>query len=337
MATLTVTAGTPKTVTFTTLTQTVAQGSEASYNITTTGIANASFAGNATWYSTSAGTGTPVSAPEGLWQPGFSVSGNSATKIIRTNYNGATTPSGTYWFRINIDGVQSSNVATLIVTDPDPTSISFANANIYTWHGKANDLGMTVSPSNADRSKITWTQSPSINFISATDIVSTGTGNAVAMVSNTGQGAGANAGHGCSVTLTAKLPNGNTASVTLKAKFSMRAYTAINPFSKEDWFNWGLSYSWDRIFTTRYVRAYYGANETQWAYANNVVHESSGLAKISTDDYTITSSSPDITVTKNADGVTYNLTRSSASGLRAVTLYITTGILTYAQVINLVD
>ena len=120
----------------------------------------------------------------------------------------------------------------------------------------------------------------------------------------------------------------------------MRIYTAISPLSGDAWFNAGTSYSWDSMVgagtRTRYVRTYYGANETAWARSNAANYEMH-LTKISTGNYTIILSSPDITVSKNADGVTYNLTRSSTGGARSVTLTVTAGEQIYTQVVNLVD
>ena len=448
VATLIVTAA--PTVTFDSpATQTVAQGKVVHYQITTSGIADGSYPGDAAsiqFYSNPAGT-APISAPAGIGKSGSSPLENNSISISIATLT--TSPVGTYYFRATIDGVQSSNVATLIVTPPAPTiaatvtglsnlnvgapvsgqvtltlsngeyiaspypadfdvsglppgvvvsgmvrtsntvitliiggtpttvntgtvtltipsiparnvtgataevpvsgtitagpvagpiptSVSFSNANIYTWHGKANNLGMTVSPSNADRNKITWTQTATHPNLTAISIVNTGTGSAVARVNGSGSD-GSTASNPYSVTLTARLPNGNSASVTLKAKFGMWIFTSISPIiSAGGWFNQGITYSWNNAIRTQYVRAYYGANETEWAYTNNTDHEGY-LSKISTGDYTITSSSADITVTKNADGITYNLTRSSASGLRAVTLTITAGAQTYTQVVNLVD
>jgi hypothetical protein len=114
--TVTVAAAAPtQSITFTTTTQTVAQGVTAQYDYTRNGFSSISI--TTEWYSTSAGTGTPVSRPAGL-SVGF-----SATSInIGTNYNSVTTPPGTYYFRAVGNGtVLSSNVATLIVTPPAPT------------------------------------------------------------------------------------------------------------------------------------------------------------------------------------------------------------------------
>jgi hypothetical protein len=148
---------------------------------------------------------------------------------------------------------------------------------------------------------------------------------------------------GSSVTLTAKLPNGNTASVTLKTKFSMAKYANILtddlPYDGSRWFNAGQTVTMRRgaATNTMYVRAYYGANETQWALGNNASNELY-LTKIGNTNYTITSSDADITVARTGGDInTWTITRTSASVMKAVTLTIAVGTQTYTQVINLVD
>ena len=120
----------------------------------------------------------------------------------------------------------------------------------------------------------------------------------------------------------------------------MKISNAISPWNG-DWFNIGDSYTWIRGATnTKYVRAYYGANETEWA-RSNMVEPETRLTKIGTGNYTITSNRSDITISKESDGVTYKLVRSDTSGLRQVTLTITVGsgstAQTYTQVMNLMD
>ena len=156
----------PKTVTFTTISQTVAQGGAANYNITTSGMANGSPTCSTQWYSNAAGT-TSTSAPAGISNIAYTISGNSTTKSIAT---GLTTPPGTYYFRETIDGVQSSNVATLIVTAKTVTFTTIsqtvaqggtANYNITTsgipngsptcsthWYSNAAGTTSTSAPAN---------------------------------------------------------------------------------------------------------------------------------------------------------------------------------------------
>jgi len=61
------------------------------------------------WYNHSAGTGTPVAAPTGM------------TTSLRSNLSGidvistSSTPVGTYYFRVTMDGVQSNVVTVTVV------------------------------------------------------------------------------------------------------------------------------------------------------------------------------------------------------------------------------
>jgi hypothetical protein len=229
----------------------------------------------------------------------------------------------------------------LTIDAPPPTGISFANSNIYTWYGRTTDLGMTVTPAGTDRSKITWTQTGTTisgGGVTAQNIVSTGTGSAQPRIS--GAGIGLQSQNGYEVTLTARLPNGNTASVTLKTKFSLAKYSNLSTLSDYDgeWrFNTGQTVTMRRRSTTMYVRAYYGANEKEWDWGNVVANEMY-LTKIGNTNYTITSSDPDITVTRTTgDSNTWTLIRTSASVMKAVTLTIAVGGQTYTQMINLVD
>jgi len=240
----------------------------------------------------------------------------------------ATATDGTGLYALKSVTVTSTSSGT------DPTSVSFANSTIYTWHGRETNLGMSVSPIAADRGKITWTQTSSDSQISASHISSSGTGSAATYV-RTNPGSVASTGE--SVTLTARLPNSTTATVTLKSRFNMAVATSLSGTYMSNQFNLGTSYTWQRGATnTRYIRAYYGANETQWS-ASAVTNPETGLTKIGTSNYTITSSDPDITVTKNADGNTYELTRTSSSVFKQVTLTITVDYQTYTQVVNLLD
>ena len=83
--------------------------STVTYSVATAGISN-NLPGSVQWYSNAAGT-TPTNAPSGVTA---TVSTGNATRTL-TVKTGTNTPSGTYLFRVKIDGVQS-NVGTLLLS-----------------------------------------------------------------------------------------------------------------------------------------------------------------------------------------------------------------------------
>ena len=335
-----------KTVTFATTTQTVTQGAIASYEINTTGGIAAFSASSTQWYSNAEGTLT-TSAPANVFNYALVWTGVRVTKKIGTN-DGGITPAGTYYFRVTIEGVQSSNVATLIVTAPVPTSISFGSTTTYyTYPGMEFPVNYTLTPSGADAGKITWTQSSTNPYIKAEVGSVTNTSASVRITCSGGAEAGRFAEFKSTVTLTGALPNSANASVTINTRFVV-VQTHLSDFSGsyDHQFNDYTSYTFrNTSATTRtiYLRAYYPSNATEWARSEmSAILVGGGderLTRISTNNYTITSSSADVTVTK-ADN-TYQLTRSSTAGNRTVNLTIRVGsgttAQTYTKVLNLVD
>jgi uncharacterized protein YjdB len=224
------------------------------------------------------------------------------------------------------------------VAGPAPTGISFNNSIIYTWYGKEEDLGMNVSPANADRDNIIFTWSSDDNWSYTGNLRSReGTGRASTTVS---EGSGSMADRRTKITLTATLPNGNSASIEFRAGYTMKASSTYDGVYSIN-FNSGTSFSWERVHPARYIRAYYPANEIQWE-AEQTSYADYKLTKIPRSEYAISSRDPDIKVTVHpSEPNTYVLTRTSASVFKMVTLDIIAGSGNYAerytQVINLVD
>ena len=306
------------------------------YVITTTNIAQGQ-AATVQWYSNSAGT-TATSAPAGITGGAFSNVTAEGTASLRFNINAVA--SGTYYFRVTIDGVQSSNVGMLTKSNPDPTGISFGSTTTYyTWQGREFPVNYTLTPSGADPAKITWEQSSTLPGSISAVVTNTGSTSATVRTRSTGASPGNNSQNKETVTLTAKLPNGNQASVSINTRFVMWQSNVLTFNNVHDsFFNTGATYSFQRFGTnTRYVRAYYPANATQWS-SSNIADPEMYLTKIANTEYTITSNDPDLTVARTTgDSNTWTLTRTSASVMKAVTLTITVGSQTYTQVVNLVD
>ena len=240
------------------------------------------------------------------------------------------------------DGSGWSASCKVTVAGPAPTGISFSKDIIYTWYGKEEDLGMNVSPANADRDNITFTWSSDDNWSYTGNLRSReGTGRASTTVS---EASGNMADRKTKITLTATLPNGESASIEFRTRFTMKAsiYYDDDPrYVYGIWFNSGQSYSWQRSTPERYVRAYYPADELEWRY-EQTSYPNAYLTKIPRTEYTISSRDPDITVSAHpSEPNTYVLTRTSASVFKMVTLDIIAGSGNYAerytQVINLVD
>ena len=106
------------------------------FPVTTTGIANGQV-GTIMWYTTSAGT-VATSPPAGVSASVSNVTSNAATVTINTTSAAVT---GSYYFRITIDGVQTS-VATLTIiasiTALEPTMV-FVQGGTFTMGALAND------------------------------------------------------------------------------------------------------------------------------------------------------------------------------------------------------
>jgi len=312
-------------------------GNNIRYDVATTNFADGNYDFSVQWYSDAAGTTPrPGGAPAGVSRSPYGLVNDDTAVGINTT---SSTPAGTYYFRVTIDGIQSSNVATLVVNTINPTSINFgATTTYYTYHGRVFGVPFTLSPSGADPSKITWTSSSDYHPI--INAVVTSTTSSLAVVHTTASDNGSYAMAKRTVTLTATLPNNSTVSVTINTRFAMQRSFSSDMNTGSDFFNMGVSYSWNNSPTTRtmYVRAYYASNATEWAVAFNAV-ASLYLRIIGDQSYTITSNSTDVTVTRITNG--YQLTRSSTGGLRTVNLTITVGsgasTQTYTQVLNLVD
>jgi hypothetical protein len=215
------------------------------------------------------------------------------------------------------------------VTATYPTSISFANSVVYTYPGKVTNLSMGFSPSNVVFANSIFKFISSHQNVTTRGTLSSSTGSEVIQITGSNPGNTASSGH--SVTLTAPSNTGG-ATVTIKTKFQMMISdkSVFYDRSDRDWFNTGSTISWNinGYGTTthlKYVRAYYGANETEWNRASTYDAEDY-LTRISTSEYTITSSSADITVSKaDSEGIAYKLERSPVWGVRDVTLTITVG------------
>jgi hypothetical protein len=305
-----------------------------SYNVTTKGIANG------TYFTASSSQLSVSNLPANVSISGGYLNVSNGSGTLYLYGSSAITAGTTSTLRLTVDGAQSA-AFTITISAPEPTGISFANSTIYTWYGNTVDLGMTVTPAGSDRSRITWTQTGydiSGGGISAVNISSSGTGSAATNIIGAGMGLLSQSGY--TVTLTARLPNGNSASVALRTKFKMAVYSSINPilgYNNQYWFNSDGSWSFVRGSRTAYVRAYYGANETEWEVGNNLSAHNY-LTMLHNTRYTITSSDPDLTVERHAThDQTWTLSRTGNSVLKAVNLTITVGSQTYTQVVNLVD
>ena len=112
---LTVTA---KTVTVGTQSGTVwqQQGGTATYTVTTTNIA-ASEAGYIYWYADAAGTQFLINPPPEINIVNISVSTGSANRTLTMNIGQASGTSGTFYFRVAVGSVESSNVGSLVISN----------------------------------------------------------------------------------------------------------------------------------------------------------------------------------------------------------------------------
>ena len=87
------------------------QGASTSFPVTTVSISSGS-SGSVQWYTSSVGT-TGATAPAGINASVTNVSGNNATVNISAT---AASQEGEYYFKVTIDSIVSSNVATLTVS-----------------------------------------------------------------------------------------------------------------------------------------------------------------------------------------------------------------------------
>ena len=310
-------------ITISPATLTVAEGTYADSNLTATVLPANATNKTVTWSSSDDSIAT-VTSLSGR------VSGISrGIAIIR-----ATANDGSGWFaecRVTVRG-------------PAPTSISFSKDIIYTWYGKEENLGMYVYPANADRDNIEFTwRSDDWAFTDSNMLNREGTGKAAIMIS-TLQPTVSRPLNFSKITLTATLPNGESASIEFRTRFVMwiTANDVSDPLYFYKPFNDGESYSWPKNATKRYVRAYYPANASAWE-SSHFTDPDKYLTKIPRTQYTISSRDPDIVVTEHpSDEYTYVLTRTSASVFKMVKLDISSGTGYYPmryspQVINLVD
>ena len=275
------------------------------------------------WYSNETGA-TTITAPAGI-------SASSTQTLVSVFATGTTHTAGTYYFGIRIAGILS-NVVTLSVTKP-ATSISFNRSSYYHYPGRLFSAAYTLTPSDADPRSITWSQTndrPGLGVVTGN-----ATNSSVSLKVTANDGWAANAGG--TITLTGTLPNGANSSITIYSKFCMLIDRQPGMNFLPEWFNRG-SYSFQNGGNrTMYVLATYPDGNAQWAGSGSML-EARMYTSIKTDNYTITSSSPDITITKwTGNDNIYQLTRSSTAGMRMVTLTITIGEQSYAQDVYLVD
>jgi len=213
--------------------------------------------------------------------------------------------------------VSTSVTATFqVLLENEVRAISFASDYYYTWYGKYTDLGIITTPPNANVSVIRWTARPAYQGY-VTTVFNQQNGTACARIR---EPVGAILAFKNEMEITATLPNGDYAKVTLRPKFIMMHGTSIT--SLGSFFNGGADIRRPRTTPAIYVCAYYSTNETQWQLPNDV-YNNPYQTKISTDEYTISSPDPDLVVSKHEDGVTYVLTPSGVE--KSVTLTISIG------------
>ena len=177
--------------------QTVAAGGVATFNYTASGL-DIIVDTDIQWYSTSAGTGTPISEPAGIY---WNINKVQSNIQIMTNHNGGTPPAGTYYFRGLFDGVQSSNVATLTV-DPAifvPVTDITGVATTGAFDGITPvTLSGTVAPADASNQTIVWSLGTDSTAVGATvsggQASATGAGTVVVTATIT-NGAGVSTDH----------------------------------------------------------------------------------------------------------------------------------------------
>jgi len=318
-------------------TQTIAMhagvaGSVAQFNVNTTGITIGTYA------ATISGNPNTVSV-----QGSVTINGAGAGTLTLVG-TAATTASTYPVMRLTIDGTQSGNF-TLTITRPDPTNIVFTSPAIYyTYPGRVFDIGYTLTPSGADPSKITWTQDGNYHPYTQAVIVSTGSTSASVSTRTTGGGQdGVISSYRSTITLTANLPNGTTRSVEINSRLFMRTATATTFATSVSsvFYESSLLELRRGVNETRYFRAYHSVNATQWASAASPYNPQGQQTILANTEYTLTSSDPDITVSRMGDGETWQITRTSASVSKDITLTATFGsgatARTYTQTARLRD
>jgi hypothetical protein len=243
--------------------------------------------------------------------------------------------------RLTISGTQSNQFTLTISVAPNPTAINFGSTTTYyTYPGRQFPVNYTLTPSGADPSKITWSSSTNA-YLTRPYVLSTGSTSANIYVNSGGpsNSMGFYSYKPTTNTLTATLPNSASASVTINTRLVMLISINSN-MTFPNSFNTSTSHSWRKVDNKKFVRAYYPADATQWAVSETASPEMY-LTKIGTSNYTITSLDPDITCTKMADGITWELTRTSSSVLKEITIIITVGSgdarVAYPQVMILSD
>ena len=296
--------------------------------------------GNATF--TVVATGNPT--PSYQWyyaERDFAISGATSATLELTNVTASMNGSQYYCQVSNTVGSVKSNTVTLTVNPVLPTSISFANNTIYTWTGRSTNMGMNISPSDADRSLITWTHTPSNVNVSAISNIYTGV--AYISVSNATNGSTV-LRNGHSVTLTGTLPNNNSASLTIRSRFDMRGTSLLQYWDYADEILSNVPIYLGKITSdismyTIYVRAYYAANATQWAISPEQINPEQSLTKIPNTEYTLTSNDSDVTVTRTpGDSNTWTITRTNTANVnKSVTISIITQNQTFYQVIQFIN
>jgi hypothetical protein len=117
------------------------------YSIKTENFDDDFVVGSVQWYSNAAGT-TSASAPADVTVSIFYAGSPYMTVGAKT-----AAQAGTYYFRISFDGIQSAQVAKLVIT-PVPTDISITTGTLYRHVGETVEIPFTVTPSNADLSTL---------------------------------------------------------------------------------------------------------------------------------------------------------------------------------------
>lgn len=171
-----------------------------------------------------------------------------------------------------------------------PTGIAIANTPIYTWPGKSNDIGLTLTPTVNDPEFIRWLQSnsntsPGIGLNKDTD-----TGSKWSARFNSTNNPGYQAAEGVKFTLTGRLHNNSEATTDIYARLNMWGRWG-NDWNSGTvvWMNIGSGISWAKASTTLKGRAYYAKDATQFAKPTDI-NGDNNLTKIPTTEYTVTSS-----------------------------------------------
>jgi hypothetical protein len=124
----------------------------ATFTVTTANIVNGQSITGYSWYEEAAGT-TPTTVPTGIIASATNVIGNSVTVTMEAEN---TAVAGTFYFKVTIDGVVSSNVGTLVVGMATPI-VSWPTNLTAVFGNTLADINLPGDGTNDTPGTFSWT------------------------------------------------------------------------------------------------------------------------------------------------------------------------------------